>query len=327
MRSWIVFVVVLLSGCAGLGQREDQVFKRVSGGQLEPWVSAGEASSVHWPFAWAAVASYQDADDPKRKPLETTADCPNPEAFLIANHWTLWDELPLLRQHDEPDSVGAKMRAVHLRAEVWSNAQQGRVVVAFGGTAASSLEDWKSNLRWLLAPFHPEDAYSVLSASFMPAFMSAYRARSEAPGGGWLRTAQLVSTGHSLGGGLAQRFAYALRRNQGVPAVHEIFAFDPSPVSGKRESEDWQEAAKGLTINRIYNRGEFLASLRSIFNLYEDPPQDEGQTWIDIRYRDGWSWQTLLPSGSVHAHSMFKLACFMKQHAAIPASSSSASKP
>ena len=49
-----------------------------------------------------------------------------------------------------------------------------------------------------------------------------------------------------------------------------------------------------------------------VLALAEDPPERQGQHWIDIRYRDKWSWRTLLPSGSVHAHGMYDLACFMK---------------
>lgn len=42
--------------------------------------------------------------------------------------------------------------------------------------------------------------------------------------------------------------------------------------------------------------------------------RNQGQTWIDVRYRSKWTWRTLLPSGSVRAHSMQDLACFMKDH-------------
>jgi hypothetical protein len=190
---------------------------------------------------------------------------------------------------------------------------EGKVIVAFGGTAAASLQDWKSNLRWLLAPIHPNDAYEVLTRTFVPAFVEAFEARSKSQEGEWLNTAQVIATGHSLGGGLAQRFAYSLSPHFGIPRVKEVYGFDPSPVSGKRGLSDWREQAAGLTIYRIYNRGEALASLRSIMMLAEDPPQKEGQRWIDIRYRDGWTWKTVLPSGSVHAHRMYDLACFMKK--------------
>lgn len=318
MRFWWIAVGTLLAGCASMEQTESEVYQRVSGGRLQKWLSLPQAAARHWPYAWASVAAYQDADDPKRQPLQTTSECPSPDRLLPAQGWTLWDELPLLRQTDAPGSAGEQLRRVHLRAEVWANAREHKVVVAFGGTAGTSLDDWQANLRWLLAPLHLRDQFVVLSDTFLPAFVEAYRQRSAAPGGGWLKSAQVVSTGHSLGAGLAQRFAYALNAGSGVPRVREVYAFDPSPVSGKRGVEGWEAAADGLTIYRVYNRGEILASLRSILAFVEDPPQAQGQRWIDIRYKSQWSWRTLLPDGWVHAHGLFDLACVMKQAAQLP---------
>lgn len=295
-------------------QTQEEVYRRFSNGQLSPWLSVSEASTLHWPYAWAAVASYQDSDDPKRKPLKTTPECPEPHAFLSRAGWSLWEELPLLKTPSSPGTASYEIRRVHLRPEVWSSEKEGKVIVAFAGTAAASLQDWKSNFRWVLAPFPRHDAFDVLTTTFVPEFVNAYRKRRDQPGGEWLKTAQVISTGHSLGAGLAERFAYSLNAKYGIPRVKDVYAFDPSPVSGKRSVEGWEEQARGLTIYRIYNRGEILASIRSIFALIEKPPIREGQTWIDIRYRDNWTWRTLLPSGTVHAHGMYDLACFMKKH-------------
>lgn len=308
--------VALLAGCASLEQKESEVYRRTSGGRLQPWLSLAQASALHWPFAWAAVAAYQDADDPKRDPLETSASCPEPHRFLASQGWELWEELPLLRQPDSPGSLGRTMREAHLRAEVWASRRQGQVIVAFGGTVPAYLEDWKANFRWLLSPLGARDAYDVLSEGFVPAFAAAWQARAARPEGAWLKDAQLVGAGHSLGGGLAQRFAYTVNVRGQLPRVREVYAFNPSPVSGKRGIDGWREALDGLTIHRIYNRGEILASLRAIFRVNEDPTPQDGRTWIDIRYHDNWSWKTLLPAGWVQAHGMWHLACFMK--AALP---------
>jgi Lipase (class 3) len=308
---------IALSGCASFQQTQEEVYRREAGGKLEPWKSVGEASAMHWPYAWSAVASYQDADDPKRKPLETSATCPEPHAFLSQRGWVQWVEIPSLKiRPDEPHADAAKkMRDVHLRAEVWSNDQTRQVVVAFGGTAGSSLDDWKANLRWLLTLFDNHDAYTVLTDTFVPTFVDAYKTRRTQPGWEWLNEAHVIATGHSLGGGLAQRFAYSLEASSGVAVVKEVFAFDPSPVSGKRSSPNYLKQADGLTIYRIYNRGEALASLRSLVHIGNPGEErNQGQKWIDVRYRDNWSWRTLLPSGSVHAHGMYDLAKFMARH-------------
>ena len=321
--SWIAGVsamaryVAILSGCASMDQKQSDVYRREAGGKLEPWKTVREASEIHWPYAWSAVASYQDSDDPKRKPLETSSTCPEPHAFLTQRGWVQWMELPSLkpRAGEAYADAAQAMRDVHLRAEVWSNATTRQVVVAFGGTAGSSWDDWKANLRWVLALFDPKDEYTVLTDTFVPTFVHEYQRRESEPEWAWLKDARIISTGHSLGGGLSQRFAYSLPAKSGIPTVKEVYAFDPSPVSGKRNSPDFTEQAQGLTIYSIYNRGEILASLRSLVH-FGNPGnrRNQGQTWVDIRYRDNWTWKTLLPSGSVHAHGMYDLARFMAKN-------------
>jgi hypothetical protein len=313
----VIGYAAILRGCASMAQKESDVYRREAGGRLEPWKTVREASEIHWAYAWSALASYQDSDDPKRKPLETTSTCPEPHAFLTRRGWVQWTELPSLRPRTgEPYASAAQvMRDVHLRAEVWSNAKTKQVVVAFGGTAASSLDDWKANLRWAFTFLDPEDEYTVLTDTFIPTFIQEYQRRENEPDWAWLKDARIISTGHSLGGGLSQRFAYSLQAKSGLPTVKEVYAFSPSPVSGKRSSPEFIEQAHGLTIYRIYNRGEILASLRSLVHLGNPGDRrNQGQTWVDIRYRDNWTWRTLLPSGSVHAHGMHDLARFMARN-------------
>jgi hypothetical protein len=307
----------VLGGCASFDQTQADVYRREDGGRLQSWKTIGEASVVHWPYAWAALASYQDADDPKRRPLETSDTCPEPHLFLSQRGWEQWTAMPSLKlRGDETYADAAReMRENHLRAEVWSNAERKQVVVAFGGTAFSSWDDWKANLRWILAYFSPKDEYTVVTDTFVPIFVAEYLKRQAQAGGAWLADARVIATGHSLGGGLSQRFAYSLEAKHGVPRVKEVYAFNPSPVSAKRSAPNYPDQADGLVIYRIYNRGEILASLRSLVSLGN--PGDrrhQGQKWVDIRYRDNWSWRTLLPSGLVQAHGMHDLARFMARN-------------
>jgi hypothetical protein len=80
-----------------------------------------------------------------------------------------------------------------------------------------------------------------------------------------LAKATIYSTGDALGGGLAQQLAYALPPHPDVPHVSEVYAFDPSPVTGyltvKRAGCDTNKI--GRRIAWIYERGEVLAILRS----------------------------------------------------------------
>src|SRR5207342_1532360 len=69
-----------------------------------------------------------------------------------------------------------------------------------------------------------------------------------------------ASTGHSLGGGLAQQAAYA------HPRFNYVYAFDPSPVTGFFDiSAALREAnTKDLGIDRAFEAGEILALPRMI---------------------------------------------------------------
>jgi hypothetical protein len=311
----LVGCVAMLFSCASMHQKKSDVYRREAGGRLEPWKTVQEASEIHWPYAWSAVASYQDSDDPKRRPLKTSPGCPEPHEFLSGRGWVQWTELPSIkpRAGEKYADAAQRMRDVHLRAEVWSNAATRQIVVAFGGTAASSWNDWKSNFRWVF--FNREDEYTVLTDIFVPAFVQEFKRREREPESAWLKDARIISTGHSLGGGLSQRFAYSLQAKSDIPTVKEVYAFDPSPVSGKRSSPNFPEQAQGLTIYRIYNRGEVLASLRSLVRFGNPGDRrNQGQTWVDIRYLDNWTWKTLLPSGSVSAHGMWNLARFMARN-------------
>jgi pimeloyl-ACP methyl ester carboxylesterase len=79
---------------------------------------------------------------------------------------------------------------------------------------------------------------------------------------------QIVTTGHSLGGGLAQLMAYK------VPGVAAAVAFDPSPVTGFYTCVEDHEVNCNVPVWRIYARGEVLAYVRALmrkgYNLSEN---------------------------------------------------------
>ena len=80
---------------------------------------------------------------------------------------------------------------------------------------------------------------------------------------------QIVSVGHSLGGGLAQFFALAGKTG---PRIAKVFAFDPSPVTGANhiDGDTRDQNAKGLTIDRIYQTGEVLQLVRKAYEILPD---------------------------------------------------------
>lgn len=113
---------------------------------------------------------------------------------------------------------------------MWENKEKSAVAVAFGGTVFTSGKDWTSNFRWFI-PWH-KDEYSMIVSGFGPDFVRALATRIDTGDANNRKHVKLYATGHSLGGGLAEQFAYALPPAPGVPKVSEVYAFDPSPVTG-----------------------------------------------------------------------------------------------
>jgi hypothetical protein len=136
------------------------------------------------------------------------------------------------------------------------------VSIAFRGTTGSA-GDWFSNFDRV--NFLTDDYYLQLQRNINRIIrkittIDCYRRAPQPP--------QIVSLGHSLGGGLAQ-FA-ALANKPGGPRIAKVFAFDPSPVTGvhRIDNATLQENARGLTIDRIYQTGEVLAVVRKYYQEY-----------------------------------------------------------
>jgi Lipase (class 3) len=239
-------------------QDRNQVFFRAPGERyLKDSAPAKTEAERDLPFALMSQAAYQRIPDEKHPSSE---ECLNADKELENAKWTIWGDFV-------DDELQKKIRKYHLRVEVWSNAEAKKVVVAFGGTEFSDWRDWLANLRWFM-PWH-EDQYTVVVKGFGPAFVNEYvKKRDSDPDYKFLRDPEtrLLSTGHSLGGGLAQQFAYSLKAKENVPLVKRVYVFDPSPVTGFYRVEEAlrTDNSKALQIDRIYERGEILALLRSL---------------------------------------------------------------
>jgi pimeloyl-ACP methyl ester carboxylesterase len=179
--------------------------------------------------------------------------------------------------------------------EVWERVatQPIEVVVVFRGT--HGLKDWWSNLRWV--------------TRFIPVGWDQYnRVRAEIPGvvdrakrrHGVVR---MATAGHSLGGGLAQQAAYA------HPEIKEVYAFDSSPVTGFRSvpQHDRDINSKGIVIDRVYERGEILAYIRTFLRRVV-PLSVADPTITEIRF-------SLSKGDPIKQHSMVDLAKRMEQAA------------
>ena len=220
---------------------------RLGEGEAKPprWAYDAEedvakAAEKFYEYAALAAASYQGSSsscDPWVK-----QDFPDP---------TSEKELTLQK----------KIEKVDLQYDVWVKSGPARVVaVVFRGT--ESWLDWKSNFRWFLGLFpRYEDQYDVVERHVASAFHEWLMKKDD------LSKHKLVAVGHSLGGGLAQYFAYVLpnTRDQKARRVSEVYAFASSPVTGYftvRDRGRRNSNAKQLDIYHVFEHGEILAFVR-----------------------------------------------------------------
>lgn len=295
----VVAVFLVVISRPAFRQKPDTVVIREPGCRfLGPPQPAQSEAANDLDYAMLSLVAYGDIkkDKPnKKKP------CIDAKTILENNGWHVVPNFP-------GECLRKEMDAVHLRAEVWAHPSTSTVVVAFGGTVFSSTKDWKSNLHWF-NPFQ-HDEYSLVVKEFSPQFAEMI-AKQQEPGWEFLHGATIYSTGHSLGGGLAEEFAYSLPANG--PHVSKVYAFDPSPVSGFLSvNKDIRNKNKtGLQIDRIYERGEVLAILRSITSTIHKPPAVNPQV-RQIRYNLFGNDRFGL-TNSIAGHSLEDLVCGIRR--------------
>jgi hypothetical protein len=171
--------------------------------------------------------------------------------------------------------------------------------VAFRGTRAGEVDDLKSNIRWVtrLIPGW-EDEYDVVQKLFPGLLAEIDRVIGH--------DGEIVTTGHSLGGGLAQQAGYLDRR------VSRVYAFDPSPVTGyyDLDRKARREACIDKRIYRIYEHGEILAYLRLLLKGFY-PVADRDPEIVELRFN-------LTHGNFITQHSMADLAKALDKIAANP---------
>lgn len=291
-----------IEGCSAYDQDRTEVAVRAPGHRVlgKPYSNHSDAL-VHWQFAWVSVAAYQ-------RTSEAPKGCLTAEETLGNAKWERWSDFPDESAVPNKRELLEKMERTNLRVEVWSKpGTPSSVVVAFGGTAKGV--DWRSNLRWFT--FKIDDQYTQVVKDIAPAFAKEFERLSVTPHFQYIKGASLFATGHSLGGGLAQQFMYALPSGASKTfPVRQVYAFDPSPVTGfySVAANLRNENRKGLKIDRIYQRGEILAYFRSFTSMFLKPSE------VDPEIR-GVRYNLFYSLNSVKDHSMLTLACDL-EHAA-----------
>jgi hypothetical protein len=285
------------------GQKASQVVVRRPGHRF---LSAPEPIATlakeHWEFAWLSVAAYLQTPSGQthiQNVLAKTAApigalSPDPLPPLTAAGWTEWKTFP-------GNALLAKIKQSHLRVQVWERHEPPAVAVTFGGTVFNNDADWRANLRWFL-PGRTGDEYTEVVQTFAPAFDVEFKRRAQSMDRERLSRLEIYSTGHSLGGGLAQQFSYSLPLDC-LKRVKQVYAFDASPVTGFFSVAQGLRDAnkKGLLIDRIYERGEILALLRSLTSLFYKPSAINAAI-RGVRYNLFRAWNPIA------AHSIDELA-------------------
>jgi pimeloyl-ACP methyl ester carboxylesterase len=206
------------------------------------------------PFAaMSALAYAPDAKDPN-----TTEARLKLETFLTTGP-APWQKLTNF-------FAGPAAMEVGLAYEVWINPHLTPkvVVIAVRGTEFTQWQDWKSNLWWLTRFFTDKNQYRIAPSAEEVGLVFEYFKNQP--------DTVFITTGHSLGGGVAQCLMYA------YPHVSQCYAFNPSPITAyydqledKRRTYSEKLPLPGFPSHRtlrIYEKGEILAYLRAQMRMF-----------------------------------------------------------
>jgi hypothetical protein len=245
------------------------------------------------------------------KHRDTACSDLNNRQLIPTPEWAKWN-FPSTALQQEMQSQG-------LYLEVRERTKEPReIVVVFEGTNFTQLRDWKANFRWFLR-FIPgyNDQYTIVAKNAAKEFhqiitSSPSKYHYDATLGKLLASdgtpIKIVAAGHSLGGGLAQHFAYTFVQQPPEyrgPKISEVYAFDTSPVTGWFSSPDPPRSynAEGLIIHRIFEHGEVMAYLRLLTSRFASSSKNP-EIW---EYRYNFDPKLNI----IRNHSMRNLACGM----------------
>jgi hypothetical protein len=272
--------LLLFTGCAS--SRPGYAYEHVENIRRD----VGKVEAAQWaekvrPYAAMSELAYQGVP-PNLKPAAELKLAQNNEVRHV-RQVILREELKLagwqLLNHCDDTTTNENSEGLHFY--IWKNQSlpQPRLVVAFRGTESWDWSDWRSNFRWLLPFFRSNDQYNQ-ARKLVFEYLQTNTLASDT-------NLMIITTGHSLGAGLAQAIFYTSYAPDAQP-VTQCYAFDPSPVTGAlqlgtfaqrsvaRAARNQMQAAmagdkvKGESsiahynfgIARVYERGEILAIAR-----------------------------------------------------------------
>jgi len=178
------------------------------------------------------------------------------EIKYIPYEWKRVDSIPAF-----PEVPTGNFKINGLKYQVFIKETQNsptQAVIVFRGTDFNSPGDWITNLRWIarLIPFS-WDQYDQTRA-LIPPLVEYIR-------NDYGKDVRIVTTGHSLGGGLAQQALYV------TPYIKHAYAFNSTVVTGFYDVEEFSERdinKVGVSVFKISERGEILQYLRNLFRPF-----------------------------------------------------------
>lgn len=202
--------------------------------------------------------------------------------YRISTNWVELTDLNI-------DRVG-NIQDNKLGIEVWKNSEYKLVAIVFRGTV-KGINSWIANLHWIIRWLPIRDQYDEIR-EIVPLIISEL---NELLTQGY----QIISTGHSLGGGLAQHANYL---NE---SIKNSFVFNSSPVTGWSDvdPEEREKNVTGSRIYRMYERGEILHNLRFFINIsyLMNPKPNQDPFFVEHRLN-------LMRTGAVTSHGIQPLA-------------------
>jgi len=225
-----------LQGCSTTKQPLDltsPVKLRTADARQELEAAAAKSLSL-WAVPFARVSSVVrcrdlDSSDPRLAKEEGCDTLPP----LADTHWVkLYDWRDVLN----PEELNSGLQFAAYGRERPGEAK-GEIIIGFRGTRSWNWPDMRANLRWVtrLLPLPGQDHYQVVHRHAKHLVSLAEEKARQKFGAN--QAFSIYTTGHSLGGGLAQLLAYSDHR------IIAAVVFDPSPA--------WRaftNAAKGFPI-------------------------------------------------------------------------------